>query len=67
VCRKSYVDPRVVDRFDDGVTIAGVLGKLGSEPAYGHPTQGPIERAVIRLLTTDPRRRRAKPRLKDAV
>jgi DNA topoisomerase I len=67
VCRKSYVDPRVVDRFDEGVTIAGVLEKLGSEPAYGLATQGPIERAVIRLLKTDTGRRKAKPRLKDAV
>lgn len=67
VCRKSYVDPRVVDRFDEGLTIAGVLEKLGSEPAYGLATQGAIERAVVRLLTIETRRRKANTRLKVAV
>ncbi|MGH8889226.1 MAG: DNA topoisomerase IB [Acidothermaceae bacterium] len=59
VCRKSYVDPRVVDRFDEGTTIAGVLEKLGSQPEYGLATQGPIEQAVVRLLAADGGRRKA--------
>src|SRR5205807_9267000 len=29
VCRSSYVDPRVIDRFEAGATIAPALGKLG--------------------------------------
>jgi len=56
VCRKSYVDPKVVDLFEQGVTIAPALEKLGSEPQYGLATQGAVERAVLRLLTTAPRR-----------
>ncbi len=50
VCRKSYVDPRVVELFDEGVTVAGDLTKLGSEPSYGLATQGAVERAVLRML-----------------
>jgi DNA topoisomerase IB len=51
VCRKSYVDPKVVDLFEQGTTIAPALEKLGSEPAYGLATQGAVERAVVRLLS----------------
>jgi len=53
VCRKSYVDPKVVDLFEQGVTIAPVLGKLGSEPTYGLATQGAVERAVQRMLSRE--------------
>ncbi|HET9187427.1 MAG TPA: DNA topoisomerase IB, partial [Acidothermaceae bacterium] len=48
VCRKSYVDPKVVDLFEQGVTIAPALEKLGSEPQYGLATQGAVEQAVMR-------------------
>ena len=51
VCRKSYVDPLVVDLYEQGVTIIKNLGKLGSEPSYGLATQGAVERAVVRMLT----------------
>jgi DNA topoisomerase I len=51
VCRKSYVDPKVVDLFEQGVTIAATLGRLGSDPSYGLATQGAVERAVVRLLS----------------
>lgn len=51
VCRASYIDPRVIDLFNDGVTIASELDKLGAEAGFGQlATQGPIERAVIDLL-----------------
>jgi DNA topoisomerase-1 len=53
VCRASYVDPRVIDRYHAGVTIADVLDEL--------PAEGPdladarvrrrIEVAVLDLLT----------------
>jgi DNA topoisomerase IB len=33
VARASYVDPRVLDLFDDGITIAPILAQLGSAPA----------------------------------
>jgi DNA topoisomerase IB len=49
VARSAYIDPRVLDRFRDGLTIAGALPQLGSgvdEPA----TQGPVEDAVVDLL-----------------
>ncbi len=29
VCRASYVDPRVIDRFQAGVTIAAAIGRAG--------------------------------------
>jgi DNA topoisomerase IB len=51
VCRSSYVDPRVVDRFQAGVTIAPALGKLGEDAAFGQlAIQGAIEKAVLDLL-----------------
>jgi DNA topoisomerase-1 len=51
VCRASYIDPRVFDRYRDGVTIGGVIDELGEEDALGGPTaQGPIEAAVLDLL-----------------
>ena len=51
VCRRSYIDPRVVDRFNAGDTIRLVMEKLAfgvdpSEPA----TRGAIEDAVRDLL-----------------
>ena len=53
VCRASYIDPRVFDRFRDGLTIGGALHELG-EVAYGEPaTQGAVEEAVLDLLERD--------------
>jgi len=49
VCRASYIDPRVFDRFDAGVTIGGALDLLGDD--LGEPaTQGAVEEAVLDLL-----------------
>nr|WP_179756736.1 DNA topoisomerase IB [Kineococcus aurantiacus] len=54
VCRSSYIDPRVIDLFGDGVTIAPALEDLGAD-GFGHPaTHGAVERAVQDLLHTDP-------------
>jgi DNA topoisomerase-1 len=51
VSRASYIDPRVVDRFHAGVTIAGALDRLGEADAFGAPaTQGAIEAAVVDLI-----------------
>ncbi|MDQ1614560.1 MAG: hypothetical protein QOJ60_499 [Actinomycetota bacterium] len=56
VCRSSYIDPRVVDLYDDGVTIARSLERLGADAAFGQPaTHGQVEAAVLRMLRT-PRR-----------
>jgi DNA topoisomerase-1 len=51
VCRASYVDPRVIDCYLDGTTIAAALHRLGDGAAFGQlATQGGVERAVLRLL-----------------
>jgi len=51
VCRASYIDPRIIDLYDAGVTISEDLRLLGEGAAYGQPaTQGPLEAAVLRLL-----------------
>lgn len=56
VCRASYINPRVIELYEEGVTVAAALPQLGGEGAYGIPaTQGPAERAVLRMLRTGPR------------
>jgi DNA topoisomerase-1 len=52
VCRASYVDPRVIDGYHAGVTIAATLGAL---PADGpdladSPVRARVESAVLDLL-----------------
>ncbi|MGQ0519534.1 MAG: DNA topoisomerase IB [Actinomycetota bacterium] len=55
VCRSSYVDPRIVDRYRAGVTVAGDLTRLGEGTAFGQlSTQGAVERAVLALLDEAP-------------
>jgi DNA topoisomerase IB len=55
VCRSSYVDPRIVDHFQAGATIADALGKLGEGAAFGQLAfQGAIEKAVLDLLDDEP-------------
>ena len=49
VARSSYIDPRVIDRFNDGRTLNGDLGLIASEPG-ATAIQGPIEAAVLDLL-----------------
>jgi DNA topoisomerase I len=51
VCRSSYIDPRVFDRYRSGWTISGALETIGEDVSYGEPSvQGAIEEAVIDLL-----------------
>ena len=50
VARKSYVDPRVVDLFNDGVTIRPSLAATDKDLNDG-ATHGRIERAVLDLLS----------------
>jgi DNA topoisomerase I len=53
VCRASYIDPRVFDRYRGGVSIAPALRRAGSlDEAYMPSSQRRIERAVIRLVAT---------------
>lgn len=64
VARASYVDPRVIDLFEDGTTIEPALTELGAEVAFGQPaTHGAVERAVLDLLRTPaPSQNRARRR-----
>jgi DNA topoisomerase-1 len=50
VCRSSYIDPRVFDRFEGGLTIGGVLPELAGDAASWPEVQGAIEGAVLDLL-----------------
>jgi DNA topoisomerase IB len=55
VCRKSYVDPRVVDRYRAGVTIARSLSRIGDDPETEVcAIHGVIEEAVLDLLEDAP-------------
>jgi len=51
VCRASYIDPRVIDRYDSGVTIADRLERIvGRGDPDEFPEREAIERAVLELL-----------------
>ena len=53
VARSSYIDPRVFDRFDGGLTIAGVLPELADEVEAWPELQGEIEEGVLDLIERD--------------
>jgi DNA topoisomerase I len=53
VCRASYIDPRVFDRFDRGHTIGGVLPELVEDTGPWPDVQGAVEKAVLDLLEGD--------------
>jgi DNA topoisomerase IB len=51
VCRASYIDPRVFDRYRSGLTVAAVLEQLGQVEELGEPAyQGGVEVAVLELI-----------------
>jgi DNA topoisomerase IB len=50
VCRTSYIDPRVFDRFDSGMTIRGVLDHLGDDASGRPESQQAIDDALLALL-----------------
>ncbi|MGW6540141.1 DNA topoisomerase IB [Streptomyces sp. NPDC055051] len=55
VCRASYIDPRVVESYEQGETVAGALDALGEGGIFGRPaTQGGVENAVLKLLRSHP-------------
>lgn len=55
VCRASYIDPRIIDLYDAGITIRDDLEQLGEDASYGEPAfQGAIETAVLALLRDAP-------------
>ena len=47
IARQSYVDPRVIDQYEDGVTIAETLRRRYRDDAK---RQAAIEKAVARLI-----------------
>jgi DNA topoisomerase IB len=52
VARASYIDPRVFDRFEGGLTIGGVLTDLGDDGDLAS-IHGVAEEAVLDLLRED--------------
>jgi DNA topoisomerase IB len=51
VCRSAYIDPRVIDRFDSGETIANALDRELNGTGPGEfPDRERIEAAVLSLL-----------------
>ena len=56
VARASYIDPRIFDRFEGGLTIGGVvdLSALGEDGDVG-AIHGAAEEAVIDLIAADER------------
>jgi DNA topoisomerase-1 len=57
VARASYIDPRVITLYDQGITItiARALSDLGEGREFGDvATRGHAERAVLSMLTEHP-------------
>jgi DNA topoisomerase IB len=55
VCRKSYVDPRVVDRYRAGVTVAAAFDLAAADSdAARCAIHGAIEQSVLDLLDDAP-------------
>ena len=50
VCRKSYVDPRVIDRYESRWTIAPVLDKLAQDELDELEWREAVEAAVLGLI-----------------
>ena len=53
VCRASYIDPRVFDRYDGRLTISGVLPELAAETGSWPSLHRSVEEAVLDLLEDD--------------
>ncbi|HEU4481231.1 MAG TPA: DNA topoisomerase IB, partial [Actinomycetota bacterium] len=53
VCRKSYIDPRVIDRFESGVTIGATLDHIGEVDPFDEGTLAVVEEAVLDLIGGD--------------
>lgn len=50
VARSSYVDPRLVERFEEGRTVLPALRRAGSGDLSDKTVRDVVERAVLRLL-----------------
>ena len=49
VCRRSYIDPRVIDRFSDGLTISRAARRAADDPLDSRSHRS-MELAVLRLV-----------------
>ena len=54
VARASYIDPRVIARFGDGVTIGATLERLRTDDPTDPEFRASAEAAVLELLEADP-------------
>ncbi len=50
VARASYIDPRVFDRFEQGLTVGGALVQVGDDADIGEAELMGVEEAVLDLL-----------------
>jgi DNA topoisomerase IB len=51
VARASYVDPRVIEKFDEGRTVLVALRRLGGGTDMSDDrSRAAVERAVVRLI-----------------
>jgi DNA topoisomerase IB len=51
VARASYIDPRIIALYEEGITIAPMLADLGKGQEFGDvATKGNAERALLRLI-----------------
>ncbi|MGO1055578.1 DNA topoisomerase IB [Crossiella sp. CA198] len=50
VCRRSYLDPHVINAYDEGLTIRATVQRVGSTDLTMPETRDTIERSVLRLL-----------------
>jgi len=53
VCKASYIDPRVFDRFDGGLTVGGVLPDMVDEDGGWPVIQPTLDAGVLDLLAGD--------------
>jgi DNA topoisomerase I len=51
IARNSYIDPRVIDLYEDGTTIANALHRAPEDPEL---RQDYLEKAVLRMLSRAP-------------
>ena len=52
IAKSSYVDPRVIDLYEDGVTIGAAVRRKATDPSE---RQHILERAVLRMLAKAPK------------
>ena len=50
VCRRAYIDPRVIDRYRDGRTIVATLDEVGGLDVESTEVRERIEAAVVGLI-----------------